>query len=107
MRRVLGFVVALTFIASVASAQVRAFIAQSPADLPPSRRVGGRVGDIVLRNEKITVVITAAGHIHRSAASGGNIVDVALTGAKEKGADELDQIFLFLGRYPRQGRYSS
>ncbi len=107
MRRVLGFVVALTFIASVASAQVRAFIAQSPADLPPSRRVGGRVGDIVLRNEKITVVITTAGHIHRSAASGGNIVDVALTGARDKGADELDQIFLFLGRYPRQGRYSS
>ncbi len=107
MRRVLGFVVALTFIASVASAEVKAFIAQSPADLPPSRRVGGRVGDIILRNEKITVVITAAGHIHRSAASGGNIVDVALTGAKDKGADELDQIFLFLGRYPRQGRYSS
>lgn len=107
MRRILWLVVALTAVASVASAQVRAFIAQSPADLPPSRRVGGRVGDIVLRNEKITVVITAAGHIYRSAASGGNIVDVALTGAKDKGADELDQIFLFLGRYPRQGRYSS
>jgi len=107
MRRFLWLVVALTAVSSVVSAQVRAFIAQSPADLPPSRRVGGRVGDIVLRNEKITVVITATGHIHRSAASGGNIVDVSLTGAKDKGADELDQIFLFLNRYPRQGRYSS
>jgi len=107
MRRFLWLVVALTVVSSGASAEVKAFVAQSPADLPPSRRVGGRVGDIVLRNEKITVVITAAGHIHRSAASGGNIVDVALTGAKDKGADELDQIFLFLGRYPRQGRYSS
>jgi len=107
MRRILWLVVALTVVASVVSAQVRAFITQSPADLPPSKRVGGRVGDIVLRNEKITVVITATGHIHRSAASGGNIVDVSLTGAKDKGADELDQIFLFLNRYPRQGRYSS
>ena len=99
MRRFLWLVVALTVVSSGASAEVKAFVAQSPTDLPPSRRVGGRVGDIVLRNEKITVVITAAGHIHRSAASGGNIVDVALTGAKDKGADELDQIFLFLGRY--------
>ncbi len=95
------------FTASVATAQVKAFIARSPEDLPPSRRVGGRVGDIILRNEKITVVITALEHVHRSAASGGNIVDVALTGAKVHGADELDQIFLFLHRYPRQGRYNS
>lgn len=97
----------LTVVTSFASAQVKAFVAQAPSDLPPTRRVGGRVGDIVIRNEKITVVITAVEHAHRSAASGGNIVDVALTGAREKGADELDQILLFLGRYPRQARYSS
>ncbi|MCX7968082.1 MAG: carboxypeptidase-like regulatory domain-containing protein, partial [Armatimonadetes bacterium] len=107
MRKIWWLMVGAALVVSVGSAQVKAFFAQSVSDLPPSRRVGGKVGDIVLRNEKITVVITAAGRAHRSAASGGNIVDVALTGAKERGADELDQIFLFLGRYPRQGRYSS
>ncbi|MER3502163.1 MAG: hypothetical protein C4295_12000 [Candidatus Fervidibacterota bacterium] len=107
MRRWSWLFAALTIIASMAAAQVKVFVARSPADLPPTRRTGGRIGDFVLRNEHITVVITAVDHIHRSAASGGNIVDVALTGAKGRGADELDQLFLFLGRYPRQGRYSS
>ncbi len=107
MAKIWWIVLCSMLVSSFGSAQVKAFFAQSAADLPPTRRVGGKVGDIVLRNEKITVVITAGGHVHRSAASGGNIVDVALTGAKEKGADELDQIFLFLGRYPRQGRYTS
>ena len=107
MRRLLWVVIGLVILASVVAAQVKAFVVQYPSDLIPTRRVGGRAGDIVLRNEKITVVITAAEHIHRSAASGGNVVDVALTNAKERGADELDQIFLFLGRYPRQGRYNS
>ncbi|MFN4180338.1 MAG: CehA/McbA family metallohydrolase [Armatimonadota bacterium] len=107
MRRLLWVLIGLGLLVSVVAAQVKAFVAQSPSDLPLTRRVGGRVGDIVLRNEKITVVITAAEHVHRSAASGGNIVDVALANAKGRGADELDQIFLFLGRYPRQGRYNS
>ncbi len=107
MRRFVGTLVLLTIITSTALAQVVGFVAQSPTDLPPSRRVGGRMGDFVLRNEHITVVITAVDHVHRSAASGGNIVDVALTNAKVRGADELDQIFLFLHRYPRQGRYTS
>ncbi len=107
MKRIFWLGVVLLVGVSSGLAQVKAFIAQSPSDLPPSRRVGGRVGDIVLRNEKITVVITAVDHAHRGAASGGNIVDVALTGAKERGADELDQIFLFLARYPRQGCYKS
>jgi len=107
MRKVLWLIAVAVSFACAGSAQVKAFLARSNSDLPPSRRVGGRVGDIVLRNEKVTVVITSAEHPHRSAASGGNIVDVALTDARGKGADELDQIFLFLGRYPRQGRYSS
>ncbi|MCS7263573.1 MAG: CehA/McbA family metallohydrolase [Armatimonadetes bacterium] len=99
-------VVTIAF-ASLGVAQVKAFVARSLEDLPPSKRIGGRIGDIVMRNEKIAVVITAFDHVHRGAASGGNIVDVSLAGAKVHGADELDQIFLFLNRYPRQGRYSS
>lgn len=105
MRR-LGWTLGVLAIAvSLGVAQVRAFIAEAPTDLPPTRRAGGRVGDIVLRNEHLTVVISAARHAHRSAASGGNIVDVALANAQTRGADALDQITLFLGRYPRQGRY--
>lgn len=106
-RTVLAFALSFIFFVTAVHAQVKAFIAQSPADLPPSRRVGGRVGDIVLRNEKIVAVITSVNHVHRSAASGGNIVDIALVGARKMGADELDQIYLFLNRYPRQGRYIS
>ncbi len=107
MRRFVALFALLLIGASVASAQVKAFVAQSLADLPPSQRRGGRVGDFVLRNEHLIVVINAVQHVHGGAASGGNIVDVALANAKEKGADALDQIFLFLGRYPRQGRYAS
>jgi hypothetical protein len=107
MRRWGWLVALLVLMASWGAAQVRAFVARSPADLPSSRRVGGRVGDFVLQNERLVFVITAADHMHRSAASGGNLVDAALIGAKKRGADELDQVTLFLGRYPRQGRYTS
>ncbi len=107
MRRWGWLVALLTLMASWGAAQVRAFVARLPADLPSSRRVGGRVGDFVLQNERLVFVITAADHIHRSAASGGNLVDAALRGAKKGGTDELDQVMLFLGRYPRQGRYTS
>jgi hypothetical protein len=107
MRRWGWLVALLVLMASWGAAQVRAFVARSPADLPSSRRVGGRVGDFVLQNERLVFVITAADHVHRSAASGGNLVDAALIGAKKRGADELDQVTLFLGRYPRQGRYTS
>ncbi|MCS7224210.1 MAG: CehA/McbA family metallohydrolase [Armatimonadetes bacterium] len=93
--------------------RVRVYEVQRVDDLPPSVRRGGRVGDWVIHNDQVAFVIKAINRPHRSAPSGGNIVDAGLLGWSTKrkgvndlsGADELDQVFLFLGKYPRQGRY--
>lgn len=61
------------------------------------------VGDILLGNEHLRIVISSVGHVHKGAASGGNIIDAAPV----DGADALEQVLLFLGRYPRQAKYAS
>lgn len=115
LRQLVWSLALLVILVQPAMAQVKAFVARTQDDLPPSNRVGGRVGDIVMQNEIITIVITATEHVHGGAVSGGNIVDVTINGTSDKGqgtgkrrgVDVIDQIMLFLHRYPRQGRYQT
>ncbi len=112
--RVTIFFVVLLLPSAVPS-QVQLSRAKTQGDLPPSFRQGGLPGDYVLSNDRVAFVITDVNHHHRSAASGGNVVDASLFPAGHRpfhrrhlsGADELDQVLLFLGKYPRQGRYQT
>lgn len=63
----------------------------------------GRIGDFRLENERIAVIVSAAGHPVGFAASGGNIIDAAPIGAR----DSLQQVYGYLGdAFPRQPIYT-
>ncbi len=65
----------------------------------------GQLGDVLLSNGEISVVITAIEHPHSYASSGGCIVDAALT---SDGVDAFGQLYLYLNDdWPRQANYSA
>jgi hypothetical protein len=80
--------------------------AQSPSELCTGPNAVGKLGDWVLDNEIVRVVIddvqTGGGGF---SLSGGQLVD--LSRPSVGASDELGQVFNFLGNFPRQLRYSS
>jgi 3',5'-cyclic AMP phosphodiesterase CpdA len=65
----------------------------------------GQVGDVLLANENISVVISAINHPHSRANTGGNIVDAALTSDLY---DAFGQLYTYLNDdWPRQANYTS
>lgn len=86
-----------------AGANVFAKVINNPSECLRGVGASSTIGDILLGNEHLRVVISSAGHAHKGAASGGNIIDAAPIG----GIDALEQVLLFLGRYPRQAKYAS
>jgi hypothetical protein len=64
----------------------------------------GRVGDYLLENDEIAVVIDQLGRGGGFAESGGNIVDAADARARR---DELGQMFTSFGAAPRQAIYEA
>ncbi|MCS7252717.1 MAG: CehA/McbA family metallohydrolase [Armatimonadota bacterium] len=87
----------------IAQASAFAKVIAEPSECPPGAGASSKVGDILIGNEHLRAVISSVGHAHRGAASGGNIIDAAPIG----GWDAIEQVLLFLGRYPRQARYTS
>jgi len=61
----------------------QAFVAQSEDQLPPGRDAMGRVGDLVLTNQHLTVVVGAAGHA-KWGPFGGGILDLVPAGAQDR-----------------------
>ncbi|MEP7123252.1 MAG: CehA/McbA family metallohydrolase [Byssovorax sp.] len=70
-----------------------------PADALAGPLAAGRVGDLVIENGEIAVVIDQLGRGSGFAESGGNIVDAADARTRH---DELGQIFTYFGVFPRQ-----
>ena len=64
----------------------------------------GQLGDILLRNDEIALIVEAAGHIHGSALSGGHVID---GGAAPLWYDEFGQSVTLLGVWPRQAVYDT
>jgi hypothetical protein len=64
----------------------------------------GRRGDLVLENDEVVFVIDQLGSSAGFAESGGNLVDAADAHARK---DELGQVFTYLGKFPRQGVYTT
>ncbi len=64
----------------------------------------GRVGDYLIENDEIAVVIDQLGRGTGFAESGGNIVDAADAVTRR---DELGQVFTYFGTFPRQALYDS
>jgi len=98
-----SFIVLLTAKLNSANADAFARVITEPSECLRGIGASSTVGDILLGNEHLRAVISSLGHAHRGAASGGNIIDAAPIG----GGDAIEQVLLFLGRYPRQARYTS
>jgi hypothetical protein len=75
-----------------------------PADALAGPLAAGRVGDLVIENGEIVVVIDQLGRGSGFAESGGNIVDAADAKTRH---DELGQMFTYFGVFPRQAIYTA
>jgi hypothetical protein len=76
----------------------------SPSDALGGPLAAGRVGDLVIENGEIAVVIDQLGRGSGFAESGGNILDAADAHTRR---DELGQIFTYFGVFPRQAVYDA
>ena len=75
-----------------------------PGDALRGPLAAGRVGDLVIENGEIAVVIDQLGRGSGFAESGGNIIDA---GGAHTRRDELGQIFTYFGVFPRQAVYDA
>lgn len=89
------------------SPRARVRRAQGAADLCTGPNAVGKPGDFVLDNGIVRAVIddvrTGGGGF---ALSGGQLVDLVRADAGHRTPDELGQVFNYLGRFPRQLRYT-
>jgi hypothetical protein len=81
--------------------------AQSPSELCAGPNAVGKLGDWVLDNHIVRAVIddvrTGGGGF---SLSGGQLVDLSRVDRDRAAPDELGQVFNYLGRFPRQLRYT-
>ncbi len=73
----------------------------NPSQLIKGPSVSGRVGDYVLQNSSIRVLIGALNNFHGYMKSGGNILDAALAGQSN---DLFDEVHTYYG-WPKQAIY--
>jgi hypothetical protein len=76
----------------------------APTDALAGPLAAGRVGDLLIENGEIAVVIDQLGRGSGFAESGGNIVDAADALTRR---DELGQMFTYFGVFPRQAVYDA
>ncbi len=81
-----------------------AFEITESADLLSGPAALGQIGDYILRNGEIAVIIEAVDHAHGYGLSGGNIVDAA---AEPSWSDEFDGSFTLLVTWDRQAVYDA
>jgi len=88
---------------SPAPASVSAYYIDSPGQLLSGSNADGRLGDLLLENDQVIVVISALGHPIQYAMSGGNVIDGALSADRIDGLTEL--YTYFDDDWPRQAVY--
>jgi len=77
----------------------------SPEQLLSGSYADGQVGDYLLQNDRIAVVISAIGHAHYYAESGGNIIDA---GSAIQRIDALAVFYTYFdAEWPRQAVYTT
>ena len=97
MRRFLVILVLTLALASVLGVAVAKKIV-SESDLIGGPAADGRVGDYLMKNEKIAIIIGDKGNYHGYMRSGGNVLDAALVGTHN---DLLDEFHTYFG-WPKQ-----
>ncbi len=86
------------------TAPARTYRIERAAQRPPGLDALGSVGDLVLENGLVTVVIDAVDHPHHLATSGGHLLDLAPRGSD----DHLNAVYTVTGILPRDSvKYTS
>ncbi len=89
---------------TAAHANTRAARVASAADLVVGPNAQGQVGDYVLENERIRVIVDDIPHAHGFADTGGNVIDAAPLA----GQDRFASLFtMFDNHFGRQGQYDT
>ncbi|MCK9997485.1 MAG: carboxypeptidase regulatory-like domain-containing protein, partial [Candidatus Krumholzibacteria bacterium] len=100
------FVLLLTLISpTVATAAVSAATVTSSGQLPGGYPTDGQIGDLILANDEIVIIISAIGHTTYSGENGGTVIDAATTAAN---SDALGEFYTYFDDdWPRQAAYTS
>lgn len=86
------------------SAATSAYQATSPAQLLNGAPAQGQVGDFVLENDHIIIVISALGHVTHYGENGGTVIDASI---QENRTDALDELYTYFDDdWPRQAVYT-
>lgn len=92
-------------VSPVRAGTVTAYQISSGGQLLSGSYADGQVGDIMMENDSIAVVITALGHTEYYGVSGGNIIDA---GSSTDRADAIAEVYTYFNdTWPRQASYSS
>ena len=92
----------LLSVAQASPATVVARRVTDDSDLLEGPGAQGQVGDFLLRNEEIAVIVEDVGHPHGDGLSGGNVLDAA---AGPSWSDRLGHVLTILVDHPRQAVY--
>ncbi len=100
------FALLLTLILpTVATAAVSAATVTSSGQLPGGYPTDGQIGDLILANDEIVIIISAIGHTIYSGENGGTVIDAATTAAN---SDALGEFYTYFDDdWPRQAVYTS
>jgi len=100
----LAVILALT-LPSAATAAVSAATVTSSGQLPAGYPIDGQIGDLILANNEIVIIISAIGHTTYSGENGGTVIDAATTAAN---SDALGEFYTYFDDdWPRQAVYTS
>jgi len=92
-------------IATPALAATSAFLVTSTGQLLSGIQADGQIGDLILENDEIAVVISALGHITHYGENGGTVIDA---GTQESRIDALGELYTYFDDdWPRQAVYTS
>jgi len=90
--------------ARAAAGEPHASVISDPAALLGGPRADGQLGDILLTNGDISIIIEAVDHPHGDAQSGGNMIDAA---PAPTWSDEIGHVTTILGPYPGHATYDT
>lgn len=90
----------LAYTCASTSAELSVRTMTRPDERPPGMNALGAPGDLLLQNDRLTVVIDALEAPHFLAPTGGNVLDLVPRGATRTSDDELNYVFTATGILP-------
>lgn len=105
MKLPLGLVVVLfLFLSGQALAAVSASVVTSSSQLLGGTRADGQLGDLIIQNDEIVLIIAAIGHVAEYGANGGTVIDAATQNLR---SDSLGELYTYFNDdWPRQAHYT-